>query len=542
MSDRHSELPGRAAALRWLGHPGTVLALVVLVLNDHLFKACCPGAVTGKLSDVAGLVLAPPVLAAVAVSGVPRLPVRAAAAAAIVLTGIGFTVVKSSAAAAAVASGWWSVLAGPSVVLPDRTDLAALPALGLAGWFAIRAGRPAARRAGRRRFGRPGAAATSRFGVLIVLPAAVLAIAATSAPQYPDAVAVYSWRGMIVAGEGNAYHKSSRRPRTWQVSTDGGRSWRHLSDAQDAAFRIDLPVLAGRTGPVCAPASAHCYRVVSGRLGVEQSTDGGTSWQLVWAVPEPQRELLADEYEDLGDPDFYLATRAVAVVAAPGGHAVVAANGRDGYAVREPTGRWDRIGFGTMVDGGHRMTRAAIPLPAVPANTLSSEIPLGLLAGAVVFLVGGWAAAWRRARWPLVVLTVATSLAILGALLGVLGMRLTGSPLAYLSIWLTWLGTCTALLAGLGVLVAARLSGAVPDTRGLLLGVVGVLGVAVSGGCAALFVSWSVGVLGYRGAALPALAGMLAATALAGWLGALAGRPAAVSRRTARPPSPTSAR
>ncbi|WP_156325293.1 hypothetical protein [Nonomuraea sp. SBT364] len=38
----------------------TVVAALVLLLNDHLLKHAWPGPVTGKLSDVAGLVVAPP--------------------------------------------------------------------------------------------------------------------------------------------------------------------------------------------------------------------------------------------------------------------------------------------------------------------------------------------------------------------------------------------------------------------------------------------------------------------------------------------------
>ena len=50
-------------AVRALASPGFVLALVVLVLNDHVLKQAYPGWVTGKLSDVAGLVVAPLLLA-----------------------------------------------------------------------------------------------------------------------------------------------------------------------------------------------------------------------------------------------------------------------------------------------------------------------------------------------------------------------------------------------------------------------------------------------------------------------------------------------
>jgi hypothetical protein len=35
------------------------LALLLLVLNDHVLKAAAPGFITGKLSDVAGLAVAP---------------------------------------------------------------------------------------------------------------------------------------------------------------------------------------------------------------------------------------------------------------------------------------------------------------------------------------------------------------------------------------------------------------------------------------------------------------------------------------------------
>ena len=48
--------------LRWAAHPLTVGATAVLLLNDHVLKPAWPGLVTGKLSDVAGLVAAPPVL------------------------------------------------------------------------------------------------------------------------------------------------------------------------------------------------------------------------------------------------------------------------------------------------------------------------------------------------------------------------------------------------------------------------------------------------------------------------------------------------
>ena len=62
-----------AHELRALAHPLAVGSLVLLALNDHVLKQAWPGWVTGKLSDLAGLVVAPLVLAvALAVTGVRR--------------------------------------------------------------------------------------------------------------------------------------------------------------------------------------------------------------------------------------------------------------------------------------------------------------------------------------------------------------------------------------------------------------------------------------------------------------------------------------
>jgi hypothetical protein len=156
-------------ALTWLAHPVTLGALVLLLVNDHLLKAAYPGVVTGKLSDLAGLVVAPPLLAIVAVP----LSRRWGAQLAVALTGIGFAVVKALPAAAGVASGAWSVLKGPSLVRADLTDLVALPALGLAWYVWVRSQhRPPPGRIER----------AARLAVL--LPVALLGVVATTPPSY----------------------------------------------------------------------------------------------------------------------------------------------------------------------------------------------------------------------------------------------------------------------------------------------------------------------------------------------------------------------
>ncbi len=107
-------------------HPLWIAALVVLVLNDHVLKGAelLPAIVTGKLSDVAGLLVAPLLLAAI--TGVRS---RAGWRAAHLAVGAVFTAIQLSPAAA---DGWAALMAAigfPWVITSDPTDLAALPML-----------------------------------------------------------------------------------------------------------------------------------------------------------------------------------------------------------------------------------------------------------------------------------------------------------------------------------------------------------------------------------------------------------------------------
>jgi hypothetical protein len=94
-------------------HPLTLLSLVLLVVNDHFLKWAHPSWLTGKLSDVAGMILAPIVLS---VATRHRAPWLCALAVAIV-----FTLVKTWSPA----NHAWCSMLGPLVL--DPTDLIALP-------------------------------------------------------------------------------------------------------------------------------------------------------------------------------------------------------------------------------------------------------------------------------------------------------------------------------------------------------------------------------------------------------------------------------
>jgi hypothetical protein len=108
---------------------GFWVALLVLVLNDHVLKGSglVPEIVTGKLSDVAGLWVAPP-LACVLL----RARTRRARFAVFAFVGGLFTAVNTFPAAAVLAGEGLTALGIPSRLWCDSTDLLALVVLPLA--------------------------------------------------------------------------------------------------------------------------------------------------------------------------------------------------------------------------------------------------------------------------------------------------------------------------------------------------------------------------------------------------------------------------
>jgi hypothetical protein len=129
-------------------HPVTLAAVALLVINDWVLKPHWRGgvlhAITGKLSDIAGLAFAPVVLTA-AIGLVLALAASLGARVdpfltrrrlilAIVATGAGFAAVKLSRGAAQIVVDMLSHVRPASIYL-DRTDLLCLPALAIAYWI-----------------------------------------------------------------------------------------------------------------------------------------------------------------------------------------------------------------------------------------------------------------------------------------------------------------------------------------------------------------------------------------------------------------------
>jgi hypothetical protein len=429
-----------------------VVSLFVLLLNDHLLKQAWPGLVTGKLSDVAGLVVAPPLVA--------LLLGRRADLAATILTGALYTLVKSTETGAEAASLAWTALAGPSRVLADHTDLLALPALGLAWWVRQRTLRPDPR----------------HWQVIVIMPLAVLSVTATgSAPMPPSALYVIEDQGtVIVSTEYDDYAAPAL------VSSDGGMTWSSQTLGTEDHGRRALTA-------ACVPRNPErCYSIADDLMRVMQSDDGGKTWTISWEVP-PER-VKALEHA-LSAEEVRSTTLAVQPRQA-GEHVVVVANGRDGVAVRDVDGQWRRLGF---TDEGELSEDAAVPLTG-PIRPTGAEMWTAALAALWTVLAGLAAQAAlltpRRTRPGLIV-----ALSGLGAVMLTPGPYLADSPALVL------LGLTGAVLLITSAITAASL---VTDARIGSRGVVNALaaGVLVGLAVAAPFRGWGEGWIDAYGTAL----------------------------------------
>jgi len=139
-------------------HPVVLVAVAVLVINDHWLKHHHPGVVSGKLSDVAGLAFFPLLLVALweLVTGVRSERRPRATLVAMACTGIAFTLANTTDAGAELYRAGlgilqWplyalrDVMAGHVVTEPasvaftqDPSDLLALPALAVSFLVATR--------------------------------------------------------------------------------------------------------------------------------------------------------------------------------------------------------------------------------------------------------------------------------------------------------------------------------------------------------------------------------------------------------------------
>ncbi|MEV0650802.1 hypothetical protein AB0I28_36660 [Phytomonospora sp. NPDC050363] len=478
-------MPATRIAIRWVAHPLTITAALVLLVNDHVLKAAFPGVVTGKLSDLAGLATAPALLALALGLLAPRLPAGLLAVLAVVTTGVGFTWVKASESGAAAASASWSALSGPSVILADPTDLLALPALGLA-WWAWRLARSA-----------PPVSITAalRARLFVALPLAVLATAGTSAPPPPDAVlAVEEASGEL------SLHTTYGVTRGFP----GVQDWTQLADERSGAAE------ALQNETACVPGRPdRCYRLHEGdALGVDETLDGGATWRTAWEIPPERRQwLLRRHHLDTRDgrPDL-LAALDILVHTAPGGHEVIVATGVEGLAVRSPDGTWHRVAVDALGGEYGPSTFHAGPLPlAAFGRAVSTELGFAALLGTLAVLIATTVVT-ARSRRPSAHAWNVVSAALLGLTVPVAGLTLAMGP-----VWTAFFTVAVLIVHGVFTLRGRAL----PRRGGLLLLAAALVPAAAF---AVPYIGWSLAYpASYGTATLIALAATAVAAAVPVW-------------------------
>ena len=309
-----------STSLRALAHPGAVLSLVLLVLNDHVLKEAWPGWVTGKLSDVAGLVVAPLLLSALLTATRVTRPMHVA----VIATGLGFAFCKTTAFGAVVTSSVWSLFGTPTMIRADITDLLALPALYVA-WRIHRRCMTTTPTGWRR-------TVAAAVGTAL-LPVGVLATSATSCAQYEGVTGVAVLEGDF---EGPPEERETRLGVKeggfrLTIDADGRFTQSSFQIADDGGYRTRDETCAGR----------QCWRIVD-RDTVQSSTDGGRTWRQEAVLTDADREEIAEvigDDDECGDPPQVGAVD-IAVTEGDGYVQVVVALMRGGIWVRNVDGSW----------------------------------------------------------------------------------------------------------------------------------------------------------------------------------------------------------
>jgi hypothetical protein len=332
---------------------------------------------------------------------------------------------------------------------------------------------------------------------------------------------VTTWQSSLISEQsGTSYYLDSLAR-----SDDGGHTWYVLTDTERARLPSDLQNGAFvPASSACVPTTPTiCYRISAGRSQVEQSTDGGASYQIVWELPAWQQRQLA--WADGVDDVAAVAPQSLTIQLRPGqGYLVVVACGLDGYLVGGPAiGHWQRIGFGTVVltDGQH-LEMPAQTLPALRIIVLPSDLPLSLLAGAIVCILAGLGTQ-RDFTATTRVLVALVPVAVVCGMVG--GANETpGAPLGP-----DFAGPTTWLATAGGLAIAANVFLAAFQGYGKWRVLATVLAAAV--GCATLLIGGSTGLLDRGASRWLAIGWTLATAVLGAWLGTRSGPSAAERAR-----------
>jgi hypothetical protein len=370
---------GHAPAV--LLHPATLIALALLLLNDHLLRRVWPSALTGKLGDVAWLFFAPVVLAVLIELPWPRRLLRERGLAGplgFCLVGGIFALTKTvpSCHAAVVAAA--STLFGFAVGWRrDPTDLIALSVLAPA-WLLWRRAPPCSR-PNRRACG------------LVIAAAALLTMA--NAPDYPPPRYGYycAW-----AADGKLLVSGSY---TTTISTDGGITWQQYTQSPPVFCPSSTGAQDDERVLIDPSRAGVRYRYTPGGEIIERSVDAGLTWQADFRLA-PKYEAAAARKDVGGYGNIMRIPLPVTAVVEPRTGTVVFAMGWRGILVRKADGQYTWVSDGEGETANYGFSGAEIPALLMGESMLAVELLLLSLCtlgsrvsatlAAKIFLVLAW--------------------------------------------------------------------------------------------------------------------------------------------------------
>jgi len=373
-------------ALRLSIHPVTLVAIGLLLINDHLLRRIWPSALTGKLGDFAWLFFIPLLLAVLVALVLPgRGPRRAAAVGWLAFGSVAVVFV----AAKTVPVAHETIVALAERVLGftvgwrrDPTDLVGLIALVASAALWARTPEPAC---GRIELAAPGWAA--------LIMAALLTVANAPAPD-PGIYCLEERDGEVLAFAGYTSYRS----------TDGGLTWER-SDAPPGSCPSLGQVPSGAPVTALNPNNdQRRYRFEPG-LSIEFSDDGGATWRTVYHVENTSEAVAAATQQRLTSSAELRPTPIDARIDRRTGNAVFAM-GHAGVLVYDSSGVWQEIPVGNYspvtVSGAFDFFQLlvgeillAVGLALLGFNVLASRaIVRGRTAWIIALIVAGgiWAA------------------------------------------------------------------------------------------------------------------------------------------------------
>lgn len=454
--------PSFRRALLSLSHPLSIGAIVLLLINDHVWRKVAPSWFTGKIGDVAWLVFAPFLLAALLAWLWPKRE-DLVGRWSIIGTGLIFALAKTLPEVHSLTIRLLGAVVGAPIGLRrDPSDLITLPALLISAWIWRQSA-----------FG----VSTRRGWLMLTLGA--FATMANVGPSTDIGVRCLVDMGSQVA----AIVWRSDNVLEVYLSADGGLTWQ-LGQPNDATCS-DPYRPSRRPDPqspliVNDPANpAIQYRVRAG-VSVERSADGGQTWQIDFNLGGEEARIRAL------DDVFYLPVGPFdALVHAATGQVVVAM-GKEGLLVRATSGAWQWVSIGPYA------VAELTSLDRIMA-LLSGELRLALIIGVWLFVTV--IRDRRGAKWSGFFVVLAWGVILL------LSLILKPNDQGWRTYLIGVVLPATYITGAIGVVMAIWQVRIAWPVRRRAVGIAALIAVAGAIGFALPFVLWTQGVIAFYGVA-----------------------------------------